>query len=329
MPEENAGALIAPDPVRSSDATRAPSAEKDLRRGVVIAMLSYMTWGFVPIYFKQLTDVAAALVVSQRAIWVAVFLLIGMAVTRRTPIFRAVLRDRRTFGLLVLSGMLLASNWAGFFYAVSTDRILDSSLAYFITPLMAVLFGTVILREKLRRWQWVAVAVATLGVMITVFGHGGGIGILPVFLALSWACYGMVRKFTNVDGFTGLLVESVVMAPMGLAISLYLEMAGWVRLAELSIIDWALLVNTATITIFPLIGFGIATRILSLSLLGLMNYISPMIQFLVAVSLFGEKLSWIRLSSFAVIWFSLVIIALENWHHTRHKKQAMAAAAAA
>ncbi|MCX8506627.1 MAG: EamA family transporter RarD [Alphaproteobacteria bacterium] len=315
---ERQSAVPGSDPGTSDSGTIDPG----FRRGVIIATLTYMAWGFAPIYFKLLADVTPFLVIAQRSIWVAVFLLIGMGVTGRTHLFLAVLRDPRTLAKLSLSGLLLAANWTGFFYAVATGRVLDSSLAYFITPLMAVLFGTMILREKLRLWQWISVATATLGVLITLFESGVSIGFLPIFLALSWAFYGMVRKFTQVDAFTGLLVESLVMAPLGIAFSFYLEFSGGMKLETLSIHTWILLVNTATITIFPLIGFAIATRLLTFSLLGLMNYISPFLQFLCAVVLFGEALNWVRLSSFAVIWLSLVIIAIDGWIHTRRQKHA-------
>ena len=292
----------------------------DFRRGVIIASLTYFAWGFAPLYFKFLADVPAPLVIAQRTIWVALALLIGMAISGRTHLLLAVLRDPGTLAKLALSGLLLAANWTGFVYAVATGRVLDSSLAYFITPLMAVMFGTMIFREKLRFWQWVSVAIATIGVMITVLGSGTGISILPIFLALSWGLYGVVRKFTNVDAFTGLLVESLVMAPIGLAYSIYLEVSGGIKLEEISIHTWIFLVNTATITIFPMIGFGIATRLLPFYLLGLMNYISPFLQFLCAVVFFGEELNWVRFTSFAVIWLSLVLIAIDGFLYARRQK---------
>ncbi|MEY2882304.1 MAG: chloramphenicol resistance permease RarD [Pseudomonadota bacterium] len=272
------------------------------RTGLIAGLGAYLMWGLLPLYLKLLTGIPAADVLANRILWS--LLLIGaiMLATGGLPRLRAVMATPRLLLLLLASAVLIAINWLIYTWAILNGHVLDTSLGYFINPLISIVFGVVLLGERLAPAQWLAVALAGLGVAIIAFANGA-LPLISLGVALSFALYGLVRKYAAVDAVTGLLVETVILAPVAL---------GWLLtrpdgLLGRPLATEALLIAGGALTAVPLLLFGVATRWLKLSTIGLMQYIAPTMVFLLAVFLFGELLTPSRLLAFGCIWTGLAI----------------------
>jgi chloramphenicol-sensitive protein RarD len=274
----------------------------ETRTGLIAGLTAYCLWGLLPLYLKLLIGIPAPDVLANRILWS--LLLIGgiMVVTGGGPRLRAVVAQPRLLLLLLVSALLIAINWLIYTWAVLNGHVLDTSLGYFINPLISIVFGVVLLGERLSRLQWTAVALAATGVAIIAVANGA-LPLVSLGVALSFALYGLVRKFAAVDAVTGLLVETIILTPLAF---------GWLvtrpeGLFGHPLATEALLIAGGALTAVPLLLFGIATRWLKLSTIGLMQYIAPTMVFLLAVFLFGEQLTLSRLLAFGCIWAGLAL----------------------
>lgn len=274
----------------------------ETRTGLIAGLGAYLMWGLLPLYLKLLSGIPAADVLANRILWS--LLLIGaiMLATGGLPRLRAVMATPRLLLLLLASAMLIAINWLIYTWAILNGHVLDTSLGYFINPLISIVFGVVLLGERLAPVQWLAVALAGLGVAIIAIANGA-LPLISLGVALSFALYGLVRKYAAVDAVTGLLVETVILAPIALA-WLLTRPEG---LLGRPLATEALLIAGGALTAVPLLLFGVATRWLKLSTIGLMQYIAPTMVFLLAVFLFGEVLTTARLLAFGCIWTGLAL----------------------
>ncbi|CAM4161618.1 MULTISPECIES: EamA family transporter RarD [Shewanella] len=292
-------------------------ADIEYRKGVALAICAYCLWGFAPLYFKLLNHVSATEILLHRVIWSFVFMLILMQFIGGFAKLRALFRQPKQLGVLVITSILIAGNWLLFIWAINNEHMLDASLGYFINPLVNVLLGMVFLQERLRRLQWVAVSLACAGVLIQLISFGS-IPVVSLGLAASFGVYGLLRKKVNVDAKTGLLVETAILVPVAL---LYLM----TNLDGTSILEnsWQmnlLLMAAGIVTSVPLLCFaGAATRI-PLSILGFFQYIGPSIMFILAVSLFNEPFDLEKGVTFAFIWSALVIFTLDLALKSRRKQ---------
>ena len=292
-------------------------ADIEYRKGVALAICAYCLWGFAPLYFKLLNHVSATEILLHRVIWSFVFMLILMQFIGGFAKLRALFRQPKQLGVLVITSILIAGNWLLFIWAINNEHMLDASLGYFINPLVNVLLGMVFLQERLRRLQWVAVSLACAGVLIQLISFGS-IPVVSLGLAASFGIYGLLRKKVNVDAKTGLLVETAILVPVAL---LYLM----TNLDSTSILEngWQmnlLLMAAGIVTSVPLLCFaGAATRI-PLSILGFFQYIGPSIMFILAVSLFNEPFDLEKGVTFAFIWSALVIFTLDLALKSRRKQ---------
>lgn len=278
----------------------------DERKGLLAGVLAYTVWGIVPAYWRLLRHVDPIELVAHRAVWgVGTFgLLIAIAGQGR-HLTRA-LRDPRTLGVMVVSGVLLAVNWILFVWATVSGHLLEASLGYFMNPLVSVGLGTLVLREQLRRLQWIAIALATSGVAFLAW-RVGQVPWVSLALAVSWGLYGLVRKTAKVDALVGSTVETLLLAPVA-AIFLGLRGSAFQAGDPQTI---ALLVGTGVITVVPLILFTVAARRLPLSTVGFLQYLAPTGQFLLAVLAYHEPLARDRLFAFALIWVALVVFSVD------------------
>jgi chloramphenicol-sensitive protein RarD len=283
----------------------APGATPSARSGLVYGLSAYIIWGGFPLYFHLVAHVPPLIVLCHRIVWSVLFLALVVSARREWKPIGRVMRHRRTLGLLSLGAILIALNWLLFIYAVGSGQTLQASLGYFINPLLSVALGMVFLGERLRRWQWVAAAVATAAVANMAF-RGGGFPWLAVSLALSFGFYGLVRKKLDINSLHGLLVETVVLFPAAAAI-----MAFWPGRAT-SPGTFGILSLAGVLTAVPLLLFGVALRRLPLSAIGFLQYINPTLQFLVAVLLFHEPLDRGKLGSFGLCWLAIVIYAADS-----------------
>jgi chloramphenicol-sensitive protein RarD len=271
------------------------------RRGLVEGVLAYVLWGIVPLYWKLLASVSAVEVLAHRAAWGLGAFIALVFVTRKGSELEAAAKDRRTLGVMAISGALLAVNWGTFVGAVATGHLLDASLGYFINPLVSVALGTIVLREKLRRLQWLAIALASAGVIL-VAAQSGHAPWISLVLAGTFALYGLVRKTARVDALVGSTIETALMTPLAIAYLVYLG-GGALTRGDTSLS--LLLLATGPVTAIPLLLFTRAARALPLSTVGFLQYLAPTGQFLIAVLAFGEPFAPARLIAFGLIWIAL------------------------
>jgi chloramphenicol-sensitive protein RarD len=279
--------------------------------GLFYGLAAYGFWGFVAIYFKAVKSVPALEVLSHRIVWSVFILAILLTVRVRWPAIRATFGDRRTLLFLAGSTTLVAINWYTFIWAVSHDQVLQASLGYFINPLVNVLLGFVFLGERLRRAEWAAVGLASVGVAwLTI-----SIGTLPwiaLTLAFSFGFYGLLRKLARVDPLEGLAIETWMLLPVSLAYLGWLWSEGTIVFGHEGIRMDLLLAAAGIVTAIPLLWFAEAVKRLRLATVGLLQYIAPTIQFLLAVLLFREPFTIEKLVAFLFIWTAIAIYSSDN-----------------
>lgn len=271
---------------------------------------AYAMWGVLPLYFKALTEVGATEIVAHRILWSLLFL--GALATwwRKWPGIRSALATRRVALTLLLTAVLIGVNWLVYIYAVVSGHVLEGSLGYYLNPLVNVLLGVFLLKEKLSRLQKAAVLLAGAGVAILAVGAGGAIWI-SLTLAASFAVYGYLRKVAPVDSLEGLWIETLILAPIAFAWLMWLTRTGGSAFLDSRTTD-LLLVLGGAVTAIPLLLFTAAARRLAYSTLGFLQYVAPSIQFLLAVLVFGEPLTTAHIVCFAAIWIALAIFVGEG-----------------
>ncbi len=283
-------------------------------RGLASALLAYGTWGFFPIYFKALAHVPALEVLAHRVIWSVVLLSVATPLLGRWATAREALGPRKRH-LVAASALLIAANWGTYIWAVQAGRVLQASLGYYVNPLVSVLLGVVFLRERLRRLQTLAIAVAALGVGVLVVDRGE-LPWLPLTLALTFGLYGLVRKRAGVDPVGGLLAETALLAPLALGWVAALA-AGGAGAFGTGGGTSLLLAAAGPVTAVPLVWFALAVRSLPLSTVGLLQYVTPTLQLLLAVLLYREPFTTAHAVAFAFIWGALGLYSWESLRAVR------------
>lgn len=287
------------------------------RSGLWVAAASFVLWGLMPLYWHLLKVVPSLQIVMHRIVWSALLVAAWLAWKQGRGWLRATLARPRAAWMLPLSGALIAFNWGLYIWAVNAGHVVESSLGYFINPLVSVLFGVAFLHERLNRVQWLSVALAATGVAWLTWQYGQPPWI-AIGLALSFALYGLIRKLVAVDAVSGLGVESVYLFLPALVVLLWSETHGSGHFAG----GWglgvdALLIFGGALTALPLIGFAFAVRRVPLSVVGLMQYIAPTIQFLLGVLFFGEAFNRDRATGFIFIWVALAVFAIDGLMRAR------------
>ncbi|ODP37934.1 hypothetical protein BFL28_16650 [Sphingomonas turrisvirgatae] len=273
-------------------------------------MGAYGLWGLLPLYFWLLQGVNAGEVVGMRVLWSVALLVILTLALRRGGKLVAALRNPRAIGLLVVSAALISINWLVYIWAIHHGHVLESSLGYFLNPLVNVLIGMVLLGERPGFAQLVAIVFAAIGVAVLAIGAGQGIWI-SLTLALSFGFYGFVRKVAPVESLEGLTIETALLAPFAVAYLAWLSAHAPLGFGQTP--QWtAALVLSGVITATPLLLFAAAARRLPYSTLGLLQYIAPTVQFLLAIGFFGEHMTTAHAICFGLIWTGLAIFALHG-----------------
>jgi chloramphenicol-sensitive protein RarD len=281
------------------------------RSGVLYALIAYTTWGATPLYFKSLVGVKPLEVLAHRIVWSVVLLLIITAAMRGFGRIRHVFRQPRLVATLALTTLLITSNWPVYIYAVQQGEVLQTSLGYFINPLISVLLGFFCLGERLRPLQWLSILLAAAGVTVMSYSTGH-LPWISLFLAISFALYGYLRKCTPVAPLEGLAVETVLVFVPALCYLLYRGWSGQGGFLAGSMKLNLLLPFAGPVTTLPLLLFAAAAQRLRLVTVGLMQYLSPTLQFLLAVVVFHEPFDRSRLISFMLIWSGLALFAGET-----------------
>jgi chloramphenicol-sensitive protein RarD len=284
------------------------------RQGYAYGLVSYGLWGLVPLYFKQLQirDVEPLEILMHRVAWCAVFLALIIFLARRWGDVFRVLRTPKLLGLLALSAIFIAINWWQYIRSVDQGQIAQASLGYFLTPLLSVLIGKVFLGEAMRALQWLALAVAAAGCLVLIVA-GKEFPVIGLSLAISFSLYSVLRKKTPVDGLLGLMIETLVLTPIAVGCLWWWHRNGSLAFGQRGLGFDLLIAASGVVTALPLLAFGQAARRLPLSSLGFLQFLSPTIQFLIAVLLFGENFDRERAIGFAIIWLGVALFLVDLW----------------
>ena len=287
--------------------------------GLVYAALAYIAWGLFPIYFHALARVDAFEIVMHRSLWSFVFVWLALVALRRLEWVPGVVRRPRLIAQFALSALFLSANWLLYVWSVNHGHVVEASLGYFVTPLVNVMLGTWVLKERPRQLQWLAVAVAACGVLWLTATLGRPPWI-ALGLAASFGTYGLLRKTAPLGALEGLAVETAVMAPVALVALAVMSTprGGLFAGMDGSTIGWLLFAGP--ITAIPLLLFAAGARRITLATLGTLQYLSPTIQFLLGVTFFGEPLEGTRLAGFVVIWSALVIYSADGFLWIRRQR---------
>ena len=291
---------------------------KNQLAGIGFGLLAYGIWGFFPLYFRQLSHLAPMDVLSNRAVWAFVFVSLLLTLRGNWSKVLAIFRTPRQFAMLALAALLVGSNWLMFLWAVSHQQVVASSLGYFLTPLVNVLLGLVVLKEKLNRLEWISVSLAVAALANEVISLGS-LPWVSLFLAATFGTYGLVRKQVPVDALSGLWLETLAMLPVCGIYALWMAHSGHLVFAAQDTSTAALLLGAGIITALPLIAFAAATQRLDLATVGMLMYINPTMQFVTAVWIFGEPLQAGRLISFGLIWLGLGFFSWSMWQKLQQR----------
>ena len=282
--------------------------------GLLYAGLAFGIWGLFPLYLRQIASVPPLEVVLHRSAWALLLLVVVLTVLRRWRWLGEVAREPRRILPFAASALLLSANWLVYVWAIQAGHVLDASLGYFINPLVSVLLGVLVLHERLRRAQWLAVALAAFGVAWLTW-QTGRLPWVALALACSFAVYGLIRKTGHLGALEGLALETLLLAPLVLPALAWITAHG----GALSRGDWALdvwLALSGPLTALPLLLFAAAARRLSLATVGLMQYLSPTLQFGLGVWVFDEAMQPARLAGFACIWAALALYSADALRRT-------------
>lgn len=282
-----------------------------MKQGVTYGILAYLLWGLLPLYWKLFLQVPAGEILAHRIIWSFVFVGLILLVMRRWNEMRLLAKDRKKMLLMMCSSLIISANWLLFIWAVNNGRVIETSLGYYINPLINILFGVVFLKERMKLGQWIAIGMAAAGVSILAIQYGE-VPWIAISLALTFASYGLLKKTVQVDSMLSLAWETMLMFPLSLGYLLYMQMQGEQVAFGLGVGTMILLTLSGVATMLPLYWFALATQRLPLSTVGFLQYIAPSTSLLLAVFLFQEPFTTTHMYSFAFIWGALVVFTISS-----------------
>ena len=283
--------------------------------GIAYGVGAYVIWGLLPIYWRWLDRASAFEILAHRAIWSLLFCLIFLAYQKQLRTTLVLLKNPRTFSLLALTSLLLSANWAIYIWSVSVDRVVEAALGYYITPLVAVTFGVLVLKEKLRKLQIVSVSLATIGVVILTVAYGH-IPLIALGLAVSWGSYSLIKKRLNAGALETLSIETLVAFIPNFIFLTYLLNKNEAQFGQDIGFSLALF-SAGLFTVIPLLMFNAATTRLPLTITGLLQYITPSIMFLVGIVIFHEPLPVAKIVGFVFIWIALTFLGTDLYKSGR------------
>lgn len=288
------------------------------RWGLPLGLGAFLLWGAMPLFFPLLEPAGALEIIAHRIVWSLVFCLVLLAATRSLGAFVAVLRNPRALGLFAIASALIIVNWTTYVYAVLTGHVLDAALGYFINPLLTVLLGIVVLRERLRPAQWLALGLGAAAVVVISTGVGG-LPWISLVLAGAFGLYSLVKNRVGrgVDALPGLAAETAVATPFALAFLGWLAVTGAGTFSTQGTGHALLLIACGVVTGLPLLLFSAAARRLPLSVVGMLQYLTPVLQFLLGLLVFDEHMPTTRWVGFALVWVALVVLTVDATRASR------------
>jgi chloramphenicol-sensitive protein RarD len=298
------------------------------RRGFLLGVAAYSMWGLFPLYWRLLEPAGAVEILAHRVAWSAVTMIVLIVLLRRTTQLLAITRDRRVLLLLTAASVVIAFNWGGFIYGVNSGRVVEVSLGYFINPLVTVLLGVLVLGERLRPWQWGAIGIAGVAVVILTvdYGHPPWIALL---LACSFGSYGLAKKKAGVEAVESLTFETLLLTPLALGYIVWLSAHGDSNFGSHGAGHAVLLTTTGLVTAVPLICFGGAAIRIPMTTLGLLQYLAPTIQFVLGLVVFDEAMTTVKWIGFGLVWLALAIFTIDATRSRRRRQLELVAEASA
>ena len=297
------------------------------RSGTLYGASAYLLWGLFPLYWPYLEPSGSLEVLAHRVLWSLVVVAVLLAATGRLSAVTAAVADRRRLVQMTLASVFIAVNWGTYIYGVTHDRVVETSLGYFVNPIVTVLLGVLVLGERLRRAQWAALGLAFVAVVVLTVENGRPPWIALV-LAFSFGAYGLLKKTARVGAVEGLAVETLVLLPVAAAYVTVLSVTGAGTFGSAGVGHGVLLALSGLVTAVPLLAFGAAASRIPLTTLGLLQYIAPTIQFVLGITLFGEPLPLFKLFGFVLVWAGLALFTADLVrHHRRTTRLAVAAPA--
>jgi chloramphenicol-sensitive protein RarD len=291
------------------------------RRGYVYGLVAYAMWGFFPIYFKLLEPSPPFEILAQRVIWSVVFVSLMLLALRNWRFLGRLVRNRRLLGGVSLAAVLIAVNWGTYIVGVNSSRVVETALGYFITPLVVVLLGVTVQGERLRRWQWAAVAIGAVAVAVLTIDYGH-LPYIALTLAASFGSYSLVKKRLSLPPAEGLFIESAVLALPALAYLGYLNATGGARFGHVSALHTTLMVLAGVATAVPLLLFAASANRVPLVGLGILQYVAPILQLACGVLLFHEPMPAARLAGFGLVWIALIVFTIDGIRAARANQNA-------
>lgn len=290
-----------PRPARSDNAT-----------GILFGIGAYGLWGMLPLYFLILLPATAVEIVANRVLWSLIFCALLLTALRSWTTFRTAVSDRKVVGTLTVAALLIAVNWLVYTYGVTNGHAIEASLGYFINPIVSVLLGVFVLREKLRPLQWAAVGMGVVAVVVLAVGYGS-VPFIALTLAFSFGLYGFVKKRVgpSVDAVSSLSIETAVLTPIAAGVMIWLTVSGGATLTSEGPGHFWIMAASGIITAVPLIFFGAAARRLPLTTIGMLQYLAPVLQFILALTVFGEEMPLERWIGFGLVWVGLVLLTVD------------------
>ena len=283
-------------------------------RGMGFALCAFTIWGLNPLYFRLIREVSTPEIIAHRILWMVVILLAVAAYTGRLKTLIENFRNRRTLGLMIITSLLISTNWLAFTWAVTHDRVIHTSMGYFINPLCNVFLGMVFLKERLRIGQTMSVLLAASGVLFMIVQHGT-LPWIAIILPLSFGTYGLLRKRIAIDSFNGLIMEATILSPLAIAYLMYLASSDSVVFLQGGTQLKFLIALSGPITIAPLMCFASGIKRIPYSTVGILQYLVPSLTFLLGVFAFNEAFDSVQLVTFSCIWISLILFTIEGVVH--------------
>jgi chloramphenicol-sensitive protein RarD len=294
------------------------SAPRAAGRGLLLAILAYLLWGFLPLFFLLLAPANALEIVAWRVLFSLVFCAILLTVTKAWAHLGELLRDRRVALTLLLAGILILINWLVYVFATLTHEVVQAALGYFTNPIVTVLLGVFVLRERLRRMQWVSIGISAVAVVIIAVNYGG-FPWIALALAFSFGLYGLIKKRVGnrVDALSGLTIETMWLAPIAVAQLIFVSLTSGLTIGTISPLQTVSMCLAGVVTAVPLLLFAGAARRLPLTTIGLVQYLTPIMQFLIGVLLLHETMTPARLTGFVLVWIALIVLTIDRFFAAR------------
>ncbi len=298
------------------------------RRGLILGALAYTLWGTFPLYWTLLEPGGAVEILAHRIVWSLLTMVLILVLWHRVDQLKALLRDRRKLLLISGAAVVISVNWGGYIWGVNNGRVVETSLGYFINPLVTVLMGVLVLGERLRRLQWVAMGMAFVAVVVLAIDYGRPPWVALV-LAFSFGTYGLLKKQAGVGAVESITLETLVLAPIAMAYVAWLVATSESNFGSHGLGHALLFTTTGIITAIPLMLFGAAAIRVSMVSLGLLQYLAPTIQFALGILVFQEAMPASRWIGFGLVWVALVMFTVEALNHRRRQLRLVAHASAA